>query len=62
MVSTLNQRYVILTVQEVAKILRVHRTTVMRLARSGHLKSYKIGCRRVFKEDDVWKFFDNQAA
>jgi excisionase family DNA binding protein len=62
MVSVSNQRHVILTVQEVAKILRVHRTTVIRLARSGQLKSYMIGSRRVFKEDDVWLFFDNLAA
>ena len=50
----------ILTVQEVARILRVHRATVSRLALSGELKSYLIGNRRLFKEDDVWLFFENQ--
>jgi excisionase family DNA binding protein len=50
----------ILTVQEVAGILRVHRATVSRLAMSGDLKSYLIGNRRLFKEDDVWLFFENQ--
>lgn len=50
----------ILTVQEVAETLRVHRATVSRLALSGELKSYLIGNRRLFKEEDVWLFFENQ--
>ena len=50
----------ILTVQEVAGILRVHRATVSRLALSGDLKSYLIGNRRLFKKQDVWSFFENQ--
>ena len=52
----------ILTVQEVADFLRVHRSTVSRYAQSGELRSYVIGSRRLFKEDDVWTFFENQAA
>ena len=52
----------ILTIQEVAKLLRIHRSTVSRYARSGEIKSYVIGNRRLIKEDDVWTFFDNQAA
>jgi len=51
----------ILTVDEVAGILRVHRTTVTRLAKSGELKSHKIGTRRMFKDVDVFSFFENQA-
>jgi len=50
----------ILTVQEVADLLRVHRTTVSRYAASGELKSYIIGNRRLFKEEDVLAFFDNR--
>ncbi len=50
----------ILTVQEVAELLRVHRSTVSRYAMSGQLRSYVIGNRRLFKEEDVWLFFDNQ--
>ena len=50
----------ILTIQEVANLLRVHRTTVSRYAMSGKLKSYLIGNRRLFKEPDVWMFFENQ--
>jgi excisionase family DNA binding protein len=52
----------ILTVQEVADILRVHRSTVSRIAQSGELKSYRVGNRRLFKIDDVWSFFENQVA
>lgn len=52
----------ILTVQEVADKLRVHRSTVSRYASSGELRSYQIGNRRLFKEIDVWAFFENQAA
>ena len=56
-----NQNIKILTIKEVADILRVHRATVSRLAQSGELRSYLIGNRRLFKESDVWSFFENQA-
>jgi excisionase family DNA binding protein len=52
----------ILTIQEFADLLRLHRSTVTRYAQSGTLKSYVIGSRRLFKESDVWSFFDNQVA
>jgi len=52
----------ILTIQEVADLLRLHRSTVTRYAQAGTLKSYMIGSRRLFKESDVWSFFDNQVA
>ena len=52
----------ILTVQEVADLLRVHRSTVSRYAMSGELRSHRIGSRRLFREADVWAFFDNQVA
>ena len=58
----LEQTYRILTVQEVAKLLRVHRSTVTRYARAGALRSYLVGSRRLFREDDVWTFFENQVA
>jgi excisionase family DNA binding protein len=54
-------RTAILTVKEVADRLRIHRSTVSRYAKSGELKSYLIGNRRLFKESDVWAFFENQA-
>jgi len=52
----------ILTVAEVAIILRVHRTTVSRYAMSGELKSYMLGKRRLFRKEDVWLFFENLEA
>lgn len=50
----------ILTVKEVASLLRVHRSTITRLAKSGGLKSHLLGSRRLFKREDVYTFFDNQ--
>jgi len=50
----------VLTVAEVAELLRVHRSTISRYAKSGELKSYLIGNRRLFKAEDVWTFFDKQ--
>ena len=52
----------VLTVQEVAELLRVHRSTVSRFAKSGELRSYLVGNRRLFKDSDVWAFFENQVA
>ena len=52
----------IMTLDEVASHLRIHRTTVTRYAMSGELKSYKIGSRRLFKASEVKTFFDNQVA
>ena len=52
----------VLTVQEVAELLRVHRSTVSRFAKSGKLRSYLVGNRRLFKDSDVWAFFENQVA
>jgi len=44
-----SQNINILTVQEVAGILRVHRSTISRYAKLGELRSYVIGNRRLFK-------------
>ncbi|MCK5680268.1 helix-turn-helix domain-containing protein [bacterium] len=52
----------IVTTQEAADELRVHRSTISRLAKSGKLKSYVIGNRRLFKLEEVLSFFDNQVA
>jgi excisionase family DNA binding protein len=52
----------IMTLGEVAELLRIHRSTISRYARSGELRSYQIGSRRLFKSDDVWLFFENQVA
>ncbi len=50
----------ILTLAETAAYLRVHRSTVTRLALAGQLKSYVIGNRRLFKLSEVQVFFDNR--
>jgi len=50
----------LLTIQEVADFFRVHRSTVSRYALSGELRSYLIGNRRLFKEEDVLLFFEKQ--
>ena len=50
----------ILTRHEVADLLRVHPSTVTRYAKSGELKSYKLGNRRLFKNVDVFAFFENK--
>lgn len=55
------QNIKILTVQEVADILRIHRSTVSRYAMAGELRSNVVGNRRLFKDSDVWAFFENQA-
>ena len=52
----------ILTISDVANLLRVHRSTISRLAMSGELKSHLIGSRRLFKKSDVLMFFENQEA
>ena len=54
------QRPILLTAKEIANISRVHQSTIYRLAKSGELKSYLIGGRRLFKEEDFWQFFENQ--
>ena len=60
MIRADNQTERILTVEEVARLLRVHPTTISRYARSGELRSYVLGSRRLFKETDVWSFFENR--
>ena len=52
----------IVTTQEAAEELRVHRSTISRLAKSGKLKSYMVGNRRLFKLKEIQSFFDNQVA
>ena len=52
----------IMTIDEVADLLRVHRSTVTKYALSLKIKSHLIGNRRLFKREDVWAFFDNQVA
>ena len=55
-----SQNSVLLTIQEAADKLRVHRSTVSRYISSGELKAYGIGTRKLIKEEDFWTFFENR--
>ncbi|MCK4822489.1 helix-turn-helix domain-containing protein [bacterium] len=59
----------LLTLQQVAGLLGVHRTTVSRYANSGEMRCVLIGKRLMFEESDVVDFiksrkqlFDNQVS
>ncbi len=59
---TLGRCNEVLTIQEVANILRVHRSTVSRLIKTKKIKSTFIGCRPLIIRSDLCSLFDNQAA
>jgi excisionase family DNA binding protein len=44
----IDQRSVLMTIGEVARYLRIHRSTVYRLVRKGELPAFKVG--------DQWRF------
>ncbi|MCK4789015.1 MAG: helix-turn-helix domain-containing protein [Desulfobacteraceae bacterium] len=52
----------ILTVNEVAHLLRVHPGTVRRWEKKGQLKSYRVGPKRgvIFIRRDIFKFLTNK--
>jgi excisionase family DNA binding protein len=52
-----SQTMKVIAIDEVAKILRVHRSTISRYALKGELRSYLMGNRRLFKESEVWYYF-----
>ena len=54
------QGFRLLTIQEAADLLRLHRSTVSRYILSGELKAYRIGRRVLIKEEDLWSFFENR--
>lgn len=43
----------IMTVHELAQILRVHQTAIYRLSRGGHLPAFKVGADWRFRAQDV---------
>lgn len=49
----------LLTIPEVAEILRLSKPSVYRLMASGQLKSVKVGGRTLFKESELERFIDN---
>jgi excisionase family DNA binding protein len=50
----------LLTITEVARILRVHRATVSRLINAGALPCVEVGSRRLVLETDLQTFIDNR--
>lgn len=48
----------VLTISEVAQLLRVHASTVYRLAKAGQLPAFKLGDGWRFNSEDVdrWRF------
>lgn len=50
----------LLTMQEVAEILRVHRATVSRMVCSGALPCVLVRSRKLIRLRDVQRFIDNQ--
>lgn len=52
----------LLTMDEVAEILRVHRATVSRLLASGALSRIEVGSRKLVRESDLRAFIESQIA
>jgi len=48
----------LLTIDEVADRLRVHRSTVFRLIRDGELESYRVADRRLVSEHDLATYLE----
>ena len=56
----MSQQKTILTRSEVANFLRVDKSTISRLAKSGEITCFYIGSRLLFKHDDVVAFIENK--
>lgn len=52
----------VLTVEEVSCYLKVHRTTVSRIIKSGEIKSFKVGSRILILSESVKEFIDKGIA
>lgn len=50
----------LLTIQEVAAILRVHRATVSRMLDAGELPHVLVRSRKLVRLSDLRRFIDNQ--
>lgn len=51
----------LLTVAEVATVIRVSRMTVYRLIRRGHIKAIRVGRNYRVREDDLERYLEAQA-
>ena len=50
----------LLTMEEAAGILRVHRATISRLLQSGELACCAIGARKLIRPQDLARFIDSR--
>lgn len=50
----------LLTIDEVARILRVHRATISRRINAGALSCVEVGSRRLILEKDLLSFIENR--
>jgi excisionase family DNA binding protein len=50
----------ILDAEEVAKLLRVHRRTVIRLASQGEIPAFKVGDKWRFMREDLESYIEEQ--
>jgi excisionase family DNA binding protein len=55
-----DERPTIMTVNELAKYLRLHEQTVYKMAKEGRLPAYKVGNRWRFKKDTVDSWLRSQ--
>lgn len=51
---------VLYTVDETARMLRVHRSTVSRLIKAGDLRHVSVGSRKLVRRQDLLAFIDRQ--
>jgi len=50
----------LLTIQEAATYLRVHRTTISRMVTTGELPCIRVRSRKLIRMQDLQAFIDNQ--
>lgn len=50
----------LLTIEETAKLLRVHRATVSRMIKAGELPCVRVQSRKLVRKKDLLSFIDNQ--
>lgn len=50
----------LLTIQEAATLLRVHRATISRMISAGEIPCVRVKSRKLIREQDVCVFIDNQ--
>ncbi len=55
--NTVNTQDLLYTISEVAEILKINKNFVYKLINEGHLRSIKLGCRKVTKKS-LLEFLD----